>query len=190
MQFALQDLRKWGYKKIFQSFASNEQERVNFFQDIEKADYAYYNVKCSAFTFPRKWGSIKEECSHYYLGMKTFIYSCEPMIDNIEIDNTCQRKFRNQWYSLWRSVTKDLDLTERESKLLENFGIKLAFADLEQYEVPDNIITFFDAVLGWYVFTQSEYSFDTVDMTPLELVELLVTSDSDSFVGIVRTSFS
>lgn len=189
MQFALQDLRKWGYRKIFMSFVPNDNSRDFFFHNIEVADCSYYSIRCSSFSFPRKWGTIRDNIKFNYIGMNSFIHLCEPMIDTVDIDTACQRKFRNHWQSLWKTVARDLSLTDREYSLLERFGIRLAFEDDTLYEVPFKITQFFNVILCWYVLTQTESSFTRLGMTALELIELMITSDDDDFVDLIVDNF-
>lgn len=184
MQIALQDVRKLGYKKIMLGLAETPQQREILFKYLQTIYARLCNIKCSAFSFPKKYHDTVSNTSRYYDGMLRFLRTCEPMIDNIEVTQICQRKFRNQWTSLWQSFSKDLHLSEQESALLCDLGIKLYFSDDTSPEVL-NVIKLFNSILNWYIFTQSESVTETMGYDVIDLLTMLSTNSNSDFVEFV-----
>ena len=185
MQFALQDLRKWGYKKIFMNFYTTASGRDNFLKSIKTANSELYNIKCSAFSFPKKWSLVNKDILQYYQGMDKFMHFCEPMIENIDIDETCQRKFRNQWDSLWKNVGKILELSEQNLCIIKDFGIRVCFCE-DLFSIPDDLFIFLNSIISWSIFTSSETNIESNSLSSLDLVEQMVLLSSDEFVNLVR----
>lgn len=182
MQFAMQDVRKWGYIKLGQKFFSDEHHRIQFFDELSTILQDLCDIRCSAYSFPRRWCVVKDLCTSRYVGLRNLMYFCEPMINNITSLGACQRKFRDKWTSLWDEFCEVVGLTPWERSLLGQVGLLLAFSEKSYAKsTAKDIIRFFNSVILWYVFAQSEQNLVKVAETPLNFVSRLVSQTADEF---------
>ena len=127
MQIAIQDIRKLGFKKISQNFYSSEQGKLAFLERLRIENMMLSEYKASAFSFPKMYNKAYKNIKLCYFGIIKFMDMCEPMMRSIDSpDSSVQRKFRNQWNSMWKAVRKDLDLSEESMVMLKNLGIRIA----------------------------------------------------------------
>lgn len=185
MQIALQDIRRWGNLKIAEHFFPCWNDRLLFIQKLSLINSNYNFYKASAYSFPRKHKNISYNSRNLYSGIESFILDCEPMIDNIEIDDICQRRFRNSWNSLWKSFCEDLEFSDSEKIMLSELGIRLAYILSEDTDYSDlqDVIDFYNAVIRWSLFTKQESNFEKNDLSFISVMEMLVTSNSSDFVN-------
>lgn len=179
MQFALQDLRRWGYRKLLSDLS--KEEFISLATTIVSENLG---VRCSAFSFPRFWCDFRMKNAVEYKGMFVFTRFCEPLIDNIDVDVTCQRKFRNQWQSFCKSLSKDVGFTKDEENIISECGILMSFA-VNRGEAYDKLINYFNAILCWYIFTQTESSISDISLSPNMLIESMMLMTSSEFLQYV-----
>lgn len=195
MQFALQDIRKWGYKKIALKYFNTSESRFRFINRITLYNAQYYNIKASPYSIPSIWSKVElgRSLKSTYISFLNFAYSCEPLLDNVVADDIVKRKFRNTWTKLWSNFSKDLGLSDSEEKVLMEFGIRLAFIINEQgvlfSEDLNEILEFYNAVIKWSLFTQKEGNIYRNDLEPLDIIDLLIFKDSHDFVDDLMLEF-
>ena len=186
MQIALQDIRQWGNIKIGKTFFRTLDDKEMLIQNIALLNTEYAEIKISAYSLPKKWNKLSINLKNYFSGLYTFVLDCEPMIDMIDIDEVCQRKFRNNWTRTWKNIGEDLKLSKSEIALLSEFGIKLAFIlcveDFVWSRDLHNIISFYNSLLIWSVFTQSDLNFEKNSLSFLNVLKVLSITDNNEFV--------
>lgn len=189
MQIAIQDIRKLGFKKISQNFYSSEQGKLAFLERLRIENMMLSEYKASAFSFPKMYNKAYKNIKLCYFGIIKFMDMCEPMMRSIDSpDSSVQRKFRNQWNSMWKAVRKDLDLSEESMVMLKNLGIRIALVS-DDYIVSSETYAFYNVILSWYVYTMSESTIIGLGLSPLRLLEILVVSDAYEFIeGIYQAA--
>lgn len=177
MQIGVYEIRRIGNIKILQHF----QHDNDFWDDLRVQNLKFSDVKCSAFSFPKVYNEVQS-----YDGMVAFMETIEPLMSCIdEPDKSLQRKFRNQWDTLWRSFFKDTGVVPED--WIKELGIRLAFySDC----APQEILDFYNAVLHWYVASMSESSCTALGLKSVDLIEMLATLDGGEFIAALHSNFS
>lgn len=189
MQFAIQDVRRLGFKKICQNFYTTIQGKVAFLERLRIENMMLSDIKASAYSLPKKYNSIYESLVYNYNGLIRFVDMCEPMMRSLDNpDSSVQRKVRNQWDSLWKCMKKDLDLSDDNIKMLKELGIRIAFHN--ESIVSSETYDFYNAILGWYVFTISECSIQELDLSPMDLISIMVLSSANDFIMNICKGFN
>lgn len=178
MFLALQDLRRLGVKKYI-----NNTDYNYIYNEIIKLNNLTQHIKVSAYSLPRKWNNLDELTKTVYSSMTDFVLSCEPMLENIEVTEYTQRSVRNRYDAIWKDLQGILSLTDSDRELLKNFGIKLLFilnneADME---ISYLVIEFYNTLLKWVLFTQSENNLDKNSITLVKILEYLVDDNYSVF---------
>lgn len=189
MQFFVQDIRKWGNRKILANFAQSVQGERAFFERMRIQNMLLTECVCRAFSLPKVYKSLYEKIKGKYIGMESFMNFCEPLILTAnEIDKSVQRRFRNQWDACWTSFGKSAGLRPETTKMLNELGIRACFA--EDFErLPDELFEFYNAVLKWFVCTSTEGAIAETGLTPAQLVEKMVMETSGVFVHEIQVGF-
>lgn len=190
MQFSVADVRRLGFQKICQGFYTTSQGRVAFLERLRIEHMMLTDIKMSAFTLPRKYAVMYDDLVHTlnYIGLVKFIDMCEPMLVSIDNpDAMIKRKVRNQYDSLWKCVGKDLDICGDTLVMLKELGLKIAVnsdvrISVETYE-------FYNAILGWYVYTLSEGSISELGLSPMDLISIMVLTDASDFISNICNGF-
>lgn len=197
MQVAVKDIRRWGYKKLSNQFFSSEEEKQNFLDLLQAQNIRLADIKSSAYSLPRVYSKLSSSIKKYYWGMARFVDFCEPMMSSTgKPDASIQRKFRNQWDSLWAGFCKELDLSEDFKDFEEDIkelGIRLCFYEnlSSVNRLDSNILDFYNAVISWYVITASESAIQEFGLEPLQLVGCMIQKDSRSFLySVINIDFS
>ena len=180
MQIGVQDIRRWGYKKIFGDFCKTEESKRALFARL--LILGVDKCACPAFSLPKIWNELDSDVLSKYCGMLGFMHMCEPMIDNIEVDTSVQRRVRNQWGSIWGKFGQDVGLEVDEIAFLMECGMGLCF----MRNAPDDILRFFNSVLLWGIFSQSESNFSAVDVTAFQVIEDLVVLETQDFIAKIE----
>lgn len=179
MQFAIQDIRKYGNLKIAKLCDDN------FLGLVYGLNSTAYSVKCSAYGFPLRWGRVRQNVESGYQGLERFVKYCEPMIDDLDLSGQSKdsapvrRKFRNMWSRMWAMFAEDLGLSRQNAEILYDYGLRLAFLDLN--DIPEIVLTFYNAVLSWFVLTQYESNLTSLGLSWLDILHSLILCDSEEF---------
>lgn len=193
LQFSVSDIRKWGSLKIFNNYFTTEMGRKSFIERLRQLNSSLKDYKCSAYSIPRIYKDVYYDMHSQYYGMTRFVDMCEPLIRSIDKpDDSIKRKIRNQWDSLWKSLKEDLDLSDVACKDLKDLGIRLLFTYTDDellYHIPSEIFEFYNAILTWYTYTVTESAMENIALSPLELIEFMVTSDADKFIYCMQNGF-
>lgn len=183
MVLGLYDIRRLGYLKIASMFFKTEEERLVFSQRIALLNTEAEAINVAPFGFPNKFKKLNLKDSDY-IGMVSFMHYVEPMIDDVDPDNVCKRKFRNAYVPLWEDFCSATGLSA--SKTIATYGLRLAFIS----EPNEKILTFYNAVLLWHVLTRSECSileqYSSVDV----LLDRLVCCSAEEFINDLICDFS
>ena len=193
MQFSVSDIRKWGSLKIFNNYFTTDVGRQGFIERLRQLNYALSDCKCSAYSISRVYKNVYYDMHNQYYGMSRFVDMCEPLIRSIDNpDDSIKRKIRNQWDSLWKCLKEDLSLSDAVCKELKELGIRLLFQYTEN-DLPINIsaevFEFYNAILTWYTYTVTESAMTNLALSPLELIEFMITSDADKFIYCMQNGF-
>ena len=183
MQLSLQDIRLLGYRKI-----------INFYDDgvlfnkIKNQSIEEFDKKCSPYSLSRKWKDIK--CRVYeigYYGLEMFLRMCEPMIDNEVVctEKGVQRKVRNKWNVIWSDIFESLQEDELTSNMIKDFGIKLCYSE----DIDESVVCFYNDLLFWSVFTQSNINFEVVDLTFIDVLECMIVNTEPEFMLFIKDKF-
>lgn len=194
MQVAVKDIRRWGYRKLSEQFFSSEEEKQNFLDLIRAQNIRLTDIKSSAYSLPRIYNKLSSNMTRYYWGMVRFVDFCEPMMPSIDKpDASIQRKFKNQWKSLWEGFCEEIDLLEDFKEDIMELGIRLCFyEDLSSVNKLDSsILDFYNAILSWYVITISESAIQELGLEPQQLIGYMIQKDSRSFLySVINIDFS
>lgn len=183
MQLAVQDIRRLGFKKIAKSFYKSFESRIAFYERLRQENCSLCNYKSSAYSLPKYYNGIKDNLYGKYNGFIRFIDFCSPMLGVAKVDSVTQRKVRNQWDSLWKCIQRDLTLTDVDINILKELGIRIALAEKELISVE--IYDFYNAVLSWYVYTNSESNLNEMGLDFNNLLEVMVLESSQNFLDII-----
>ena len=186
MQFSVSDIRKWGSLKIFNNYFTTNIGRQGFIERLRQLNFALSNCKCSAYSIPRIYKNVYYDMHSQYYGMARFVNMCEPLLRSIDKpDDSIKRKIRNQWDSLWRCLKEDLELSEIVCKELKDLGIRLLFQYEEEnlsVSISAEVFEFYNSILTWYTYTVTESAMNNLVLSPLELIEFMIVSDTDKFI--------
>lgn len=188
MQFAVQDIRSFGNQKIFNGFYSSKAGMMSFIERLRIQNMMLIDYKATAYSLPKVYKNIQSDLIRYS-GIIAFMNMCEPMILDIDKpDATLQRKFRNNWDSMWTNFGKDLHLNAEVVKMISDLGIRLCFVT-EIQRIPDEIYKFYNAILKWYTYSVSEASIKELNIEPLELIRYMILMSSDEFICSLDLGF-
>lgn len=179
MNISLQNIRRLGYLKINQGI-----DLTYIITKVSEIDNSLYSeVHISPFSLPKRWKRIDPVIKDKLKGISQFMLSCEAMIENIEADEFTQRRFRNRYDRLWQEFSLFTCISLKDAQTLEDFSIKLVYI-LSQPEHPDvdDIIKYFDAIISWYLITQTDISLREYGYTCLDLLTMLSLNTADDFV--------
>lgn len=179
MNISLQNIRRLGYLKINQSI-----DPAYIITKASEIDNNFYSeVHISPFSLPKRWKRIDPVTKDKLRGISQFMLSCEAMIENIEADEFTQRRFRNRYDRLWQEYSYFTCIPLEDAQMLENFSIKLVYI-LSQQSHPDvdNIIKYVDAVIAWYLITQTDVTLREFGYTCLDLLTMLSLKTDNEFV--------
>lgn len=189
MQFFVQDVREWGNKKIFSSFAQSTDGGRAFIERLRIQNMMLIECKSTAFSLPKVYNSIYWRIKSRYYGMEFFMNNCEPLI--LSTDNpgkSVQRRFRNQWDACWACFGKSVNLQPETTKMLKDLGIRVCFS--ERFErLPDELFEFYNAVLKWYVYTCTEGAIQETGLSPVQLVENMILQKPSTFIHDIQVGF-
>lgn len=187
MQYALYDLRRWGFKKIFSYYEDIFGGRCFLLSEIMSLNNELYEKKNSAYTCIRMWDIISDHIKKEYKGMRLLMLNIEPLITSISVDKACQRRFNNSWIALWREFSKDINIDNSTKVVLSDLGIRLCYADnvniISAYKLE--IVQMYNVLLYWYIFTLSELNMSSFNVKPISMIENLVTMDSKKFIDYI-----
>lgn len=192
MQFAVQDIRRWGSLKIFNNYFSSDLGRQSFIERLRTCNFMLEDYKCSAYSIPRIYKDVYYDIHNQYYGMIRFVDMCEPLIRSMDKpDDSVKRKIRNQWDSMWKCLKDDLSLNDNAFKAMKELGIRLLFSytSNEYIHIDPEIFEFYNAILTWYTYTVSESAIANLELSSLELIEFMVINDSDKFVYNIQNGF-
>ena len=190
MQFAVQDIRGWGNRKLCSYFYGSNESKNAFIERMRIKNMMLSDIKSSAYSLPKVYKDLHSHIDNVYVGMVRFVDMCEPLILSIDkIDATIQRKFRNQWDTLWKCFERDTGLPHDTVLTLKELGIRLCFCDSDSVLVSDEVLEFYNTVISWYVFTISESSIQTLGLSSLDLIEVMILSDNMDFVFSIIKGF-
>lgn len=194
MQIALQDIRRWGNKKISLKYFQTSESKFRFINRIASYNNQNYSIKASPYSVPSIWTKVdfSRNLRGIYDSFLDFTYSCEPLLDNVVADDIVKRKFRNTWTKLWSNLAKDLDLSSSEEKVLMEFGLRLAFivnSGVNLNEDLNEILEFYNIIIKWSLFTQKECNFDRNGMNHLDIIDMLIFRDSSDLVNDILLDF-
>lgn len=176
MQVVLKDLRQYGYIKLYNSYTSD------LIQKIRDLNTEAYDKHPKAYSFLKDW--VYMDVS-WYRGMKSFVTSCEPLIDSIDLSGNKQdsaaikRKFRDRYDNAWKFIEFSLGLNKSDTKVLSDFGLKLAYLNPDMV-VPE-VTEFYNTMLGWTSVTQQESSLEAYGLSCGDLLNHLILDSSDVF---------
>lgn len=191
MQYALHDLRRWGFKKIICSYEKAYGGRQSLLKSVYELNTKLYDKKASAYSSIRMWDVIESFIAEEYGGMHLLMLNVEPLITSIRVDKACQRRFKNTWTALWRAFGSDADMDSSDIAVISDLGIRLCFADIEHLSLEDKcILEMYNTILCWYVLTLNEVNLDAFRLYPLELVEKMITMSGDDFIVYLLDSAS
>lgn len=181
MQYALQDIRRWGNRKIL-----NYYFRGNFYERLCKVNIGGFDVRVSPYSFAKHWGVLQDSLDGYE-GIRLFMLSCEPMIDVIEPDEICKRKFRNTWSKVFKSFCMDTGLDGTKEACLSDLGLRICFMMKSGVAVPRDILDFYNLVLMWAMFTQHESNFTKNNYNCNDIIENMVLLSGVDFNNFVKS---
>lgn len=190
MQYALHDLRRWGFKKIIRYY-DNEvfENRQYLLGAIQSLNTKIYDKKSSAYSSIRMWNTIEESLKSIYFGMHLLMLNVEPLITSISVDKACQRRFKNVWTSLWKAFGNDTDIGSSDIAVLSDLGIRLCYISMKDLSLDDKcILNMFNVLLIWYVITSSEVNLDAFRFYPLELIDKMIILSCEEFVNYIIDS--
>lgn len=191
MQIFVQDIREFGFKKIFAGFAVSPDVANAFMERMRIHNILLSNSNCksTAFSVPKLYSRVYHHISPRYDGMVSFMTSCEPLIMSMDtVDKSVQRRFRNQWNNCWDSFGKSVYLRPETISMLGELGVRMCFA-MDFGAVPDEVLNFYNTVLKWYVYTRSDGAVAETGLTPNQLLEMMILQDSLSFIHSVQVGF-
>ena len=187
MQYAIQDIRGWGNKKLYSYFFPNKHIQNAFLERLRIRNMMLSDVKCSAYSLPKVYNKLSKSINQNYKGMQRFMDMCEPLMSSLDNpDSTVQRKFRNQWDTLWKCFMKDTGLNEEAVTMIKELGIRICFYDSTELlcntavsqelsdRFPSDVFDFYNTVLSWYVFSLAESNIRELGLTPLEMIETMI----------------
>lgn len=183
MQLAVQDIRRLGFKKIAGCFYKSAESKVAFYERLRQENCNLSKYKASAYSLPKYYSSIKNDLVGNYNGFIRFIDFCNPMLGVAKVDSVMQRKVRNQWDSVWKSIQRDLVLTDADTNVLRELGIRIALA--EEHLISIEIFDFYNAILSWYVYTSSEGNLNEVGLDFNDILEVMVLESSQNFLDTI-----
>lgn len=176
MQVVLKDLRQYGYVKLYNSYPSD------LIQKIRDLNTEAYDKHPKAYSFLKDW--VYMDVS-WYRGMESFVTSCEPLINSIDLSSNRQdsasikRKFRDRYDNVWKLVEISLNLNRSDTKVLSDFGLKLAY--LNPRSIAPEVIEFYNTMLGWSSVTNQESSLEAYGLSCNNLLDHLIFDSSDVF---------
>ena len=173
MRIGISDLRDWGFKKISKFF-----ELDSSLDSILNFSAINMDKKMTAYGFPAEW---KKEHTDSYKGMSMLMYHVEPMIDNIEPDDICKRKFRNTYDSIIESFCSCINVSNGSIFSFHHLGLRLPFIN----SAPSSIYNLYTCILIWGILTKSESTMDSMNLSIEFLINNLVTMDTDEFIDFV-----
>lgn len=209
MNVSLQDIRNLGYKKINQNFCKNTlvevDSKLSFFNNAKELSAVLSTFKMPAYSLMNYWGSIKNVCDIEVRGVKALMLYVEPLLSSLnEPSNAVKRKFRNTWDTIWSKYGEVNKLNISELELLKDLGLKIpiflasyligdakASKVVKDIDVPvdlcnilfDDMCSFYNSVLLWFIFTQSESDLVIRDISLLDILDILTVNDSLTFVS-------
>lgn len=189
MQFFVQDIREWGFKKIFANFVQSADGGSAFIERMRIQNMMLIDCKSTAFSLPKLYGSVHSKINAKYYGMESFMNNCEPLILSVDtVNKSVQRRFRNQWDACWASFGKSTCMRPETVTMIKELGIRVCFAPNFE-RISDELFEFFNAVLKWYVYTSTEGAIMETGLTPVQLLERMILNSSASFVHDIQVGF-
>lgn len=210
MQIALQDMRTLGYKKIMLGYTDEGLSSLSFFEDLKSINILFYNMKIPAYSLLNKWKLLGSNSNLAEIrGYSLLVHALEPMIDIAEPTASSKRKCRNTWNSIWNNFGSVNCLEDYEINLIKDFGIKLLFIFVNQFIDDENIsalcnetrvsdtmidslrhiVNFYNSVLIWSIFTQQEINFTKNGLCFIDVLNVLVLDDSESFENNLKSLY-
>ena len=183
MQLAVQDIRRLGFRKIADYFYKSAESKIAFYERLRQTNYSLISYKSSAYSLPKSYANMKDSLTVNYNGIVRFMNFCNPLMEVAKIDAVIQRKVRNQWDSIWKCIQRDLVLTDADTLVLKDLGIRIALVEDEL--INAEIFDFFNAILSWYVYSSSEGNLSEVGVDFNDLLEIMVLESSKSFLDII-----
>lgn len=189
MQFFVQDVREWGFKKIFSNFAQSTDGERAFFERLRIQNMMLIECKSTAFSLPKLYSSVYDRIKSRYFGMECMMNNCEPLILSTDTPGkSVQRRFRNQWETCWGSFGKSIGLHPDTTKMVQDLGIRVCFAkDFDR--LPDELFEFYNVVLKWFVYTSTEGALMETGLTPTQLVERMILQKPGHFIHDIQVGF-
>ena len=84
MQFAVQDIRRWGNRKLCSYFYESNESRNAFIERMRIKNMMLSDIKSSAYSLPKVYGDLHSRIDNVYVGMVRFVDICEPLILSID----------------------------------------------------------------------------------------------------------
>ena len=189
VQIGIAEVQRMGYLKIHRALATTDipVKMKEFFT-------ATCNFKLQPYSELKYWDNIKSfeiECS----GINNLITFLCPMINYQEVTEADKRKFRGTWNGIIKGYSKACNLTDSQSEILSDVGLKLplAWSSALVYSENEHVAVrgedladlswFYNSLLNWYVAVNSESHVDMnydVDLT--EIINVLASYDSSQFM--------
>lgn len=204
MQISLQELKLLGYKKIYNMYLRDRNNRESFLNGIRYLDRKFYSMEITAYGLLNRYriiSNIKPE--GVMRGYSLFAYSLEPMIGVDDPSLSAKRKCRNIWESMWSNLQKVSRLEGYELDLMDKIGLKIVFIyasycyryenkglnklcnDIRlndnEFRMVTSLMGFYNALLTWTVLTQQESNLSKNSMNVNDAMYLLV-EDSNKFM--------
>lgn len=189
MQFFVQDVREWGFRKLFGNFVRSADGGSAFTERLRIQNMLLVDCKSTAFSLPKVYNSVYEKIKTKYYGMEFFMSNCEPLILSMDtVDKSVQRRFRNQWDNCWASFGKSICMRPETVNMVKELGIRLCFAPNFE-RLSSELFEFYNAVLKWYVYTSTEGAIMETGLTPVQLIERMIMDTPGAFVHDIQVGF-
>ena len=180
MQISQQDIRCVGYSKIINHFIVEH----NIVEIIKEHNSEVADFRVSSYGVLARYSFLRNKA---YKGFDSFVQNIDPFAGIHKSTDASKRSFRQGWDGIWRSLVKINSISDSEAKILNEFGIRLAYIveGTLKIEVSDDelsvIVDFYDCMLSWFGLCKTEDNLKQKNISPVDMLMLLSINNFEEF---------